>query len=610
MKHTTDVAQKKDAHQEDNEAREASLEKKLVLSVKRTRVFPSFAQCVHLPHLLRRPERTIFFIAFVVFVVSSILLIGNLTHTYRSLLPRTGGSYTEAVIGQPKLINPLWAQANAVDRDLTRLIFAGIYRYTSDLTLELDLAKSVDISEDQKTYTITLKNDLRWHDGKPLTVRDVAFTIRAAQNPAYGSTRSADFKNVVVEVIDDSTLKLRLDHVSAPFLHALTLGILPEHLWSAIPAEVARLAELNTKPVGAGPYQFEKLRKTKTGTIHSYKLEQNSKYRGQPPFIKTLTFRFFTDYRTAIQALAQGNVEGMAFVPYELRNELTRQKNLVFHELYLSQITALFFNQQKNKILGEKLLREALAHAIDKSIIISEGFHNNAQAIDGPLLPESIGFTNEVRTYPFSKEHAAELLDGNGWKFVDENTTRTFVPANKQDKRFSEGTKLSLSLVTVDVPEYVRTAELIRDAWQENGIAVELSVVNPAALERDVLAERTFDVLLYGEILGADPDPYPFWHSSQIKSPGVNLAQYANRRVDGLLEETRTLHDKTERAKRYEEFQKIITSELPAIFLLTPSYTYAIRDHVRGISTMRLGSPEDRFTSISHWFVKTKLWFW
>lgn len=591
------------------ESTAGALEKKLVLLVKQSRKLPTVAQFINLPHILKKTERIALYIAAIVFIVSAGLLGRNIFHDYRTVMPRSGGSYTEAIIGQPKLINPLWAQANTADRDLTQLIYDGLFRYAPDLTLKNDLAESVAISEDKKTYTITLRDGLTWHDGQPLTTTDVAFTIHAAQNPSYRSPWKSDFANVKVEAIDPRTLTITLEAPYAPFLHALTIGILPEHLWGNIPPETAPLAELNLKPVGSGPYQFEKLRKTKSGTIHSYTLKKNKSYHGQVPYISTLNFRFFQDYRSAVSALAQGNVQGVAFIPYELQEELKRRQDITYHDLPLSQVTALFFNQKENKILTEKLVREALAHSLDKTAIISDAFRGHGIPLDAPALPGSLGYTTEVRTYPFDSAHAAGLLEENGWKLEDGKTTRVFVPANKQDKRFSKDTELKLSLVTVQVPEYVRAAELIRDAWSALGVSVELSVVDSSTLDRDILPERKFDVLLYGEILGSNPDPYPFWHSSQINSPGVNLAQYANRRVDGLLEEARTLHDETERAKRYEEFQKTVANELPAIFLLAPSYIYAVDDEVRGINIAHLGNPGDRFAGINEWFVKTKTRF-
>ncbi|MDP3995325.1 MAG: hypothetical protein Q8P78_01785, partial [bacterium] len=117
---------------------------------------------------------------------------------------------------------------------------------------------------------------------------------------------------------------------------------------------------------------------------------------------------------------------------------------------------------------------------------------------------------------------------------------------------------------------------------------------------------RAYEVLLFGQIIGRDPDPYPFWHSSQANDPGLNLALYQNKAVDALLEDSRRTSSADERQEKYVAFQKQLSEDIPAIFLYSLQYTYLTPDNIRGIATERVNHPSDRLSSIASWYIKTK----
>lgn len=581
-------------------------EQQLIHAVHGRRVFPSPTQLLRLPRILKQRERAIFLISVACFLASVLLLARAGVVTFRSSVPEVGGSYTETVVGQPQLVNPLWSDANDVDRDLVALTFAGLMHRATNNTLEPSLASGFSVSADGKVYTATLKPNLHWHDGESVTAADVVFTINAIQNPAYRSTHLNDFKNITVAAPDEHTVVFTLTQPFSPFPQLLTLGILPEHIWSEIPPEQARLAEFNLKPIGAGPYQFKSIEKTKEGAIHTYVLSRVNTAPHVAPYLQTISFRFQADAASAADALDRGNVDGLAFLSRELRARLTHPENLTYYPLPLPQITAVFMNQKSNPFLRDTSIRQALANAIDRTNIVHTAFQDDAIVIDGPLLPSSLGYTNDVTHYPFDLTHADDLLTKDGFVRADANSPRAYVLQSRRDVRYSKGAQISISLTTVNVPEYVATANLIKTAWESLGISVNLITVDPKNVNRQILATRTFDALLYSELLGADPDPYPFWHSSQADAPGANISGYTSKRTDALLEEGRSLSDPSERTKRYVEFQKLITTDLPAIFLVTPTYSYALNHRVQGVSIGAIITPADRFDGINNWYVKTR----
>ena len=165
---------------------------------------------------------------------------------------------------------------------------------------------------------------------------------------------------------------------------------------------------------------------------------------------------------------------------------------------------------------------------------------------------------------------------------------------------------LSFSLITVDQPFLIEIANLLKQQWQNIGVDIEVKTFDISTLERDIIKPRNYQSLLFGQVLGSIPDPFPFWHSSQKKDPGLNLALYENKRIDKLLEEGKTTQDFEKRAKIYEEFQNILIKDSPAIFLLNPNYLYFVSKEIKGIGIKMIVDPSKRFSGIENWYIKTK----
>ena len=137
------------------------------------------------------------------------------------------------------------------------------------------------------------------------------------------------------------------------------------------------------------------------------------------------------------------------------------------------------------------------------------------------------------------------------------------------------------------------------------GIQVNLELLELNQL-KEAIKNRNYEVLIYGVLLGADSDPFPFWHSSQTTSPGLNLANFINRTADDQLEKARASFDLTERTKLYYNFQKILAADLPAIFLYTTTYLYPMDMSVQGFNQYRIYQPADRFAGIGKWYLRTR----
>lgn len=581
----------------------AQFDKRLVLQVAAKRM-PSLGQLKHLPLFLSGGEKK------VVRNLSAILLIALAIFGYRygkahiTSSPAQGGDYVEAVVGGPRLINPALAASNDIDRDLVTLIFSGLMRTAEDGSLITDLATSYTISDDGKVYTFKLREGVLWHDGTAFSSADVAATIAYIKNPAWNSPFASRYKNVTVETPDDKTVVFTLGEPFAPFLSMLTVRIMPQHLWQDILPENAGRTDLDLKPVGTGPFKFKSFARDTKGAIITYTLARNPDYYAEKPRLATVTFRNYPDFTSAHEALAARKVDGISYLPLEMREEAAKQNDLRFYTLRLPQYTAIFFNQKKNPALLAKNVRQALAYAIDRPAALRNSIGSNGVVVHAPILSGFVGFNPDVKKYDLDGAKSAELLDGEGWKIdvADGLRKKNIVGADKKTTLQT----LHVTLTTADSKENSDVAESVKKDWEKLGVQVELEVIPTTRIQKDIVRTRGYEALLFGEIVGADPDPYPFWHSSQSDN-GLNLAMFSNRRADELLEKARATTKTDDRTNFYREFQDILAEEEPAIMLYSPAYTYALNRRVKGVEPGTIFEPSDRFDGISRWYIDTKL---
>lgn len=165
---------------------------------------------------------------------------------------------------------------------------------------------------------------------------------------------------------------------------------------------------------------------------------------------------------------------------------------------------------------------------------------------------------------------------------------------------------LKFSLATVNQPRLVAIANLLKEQWQALGAEIEIKTYDISTLEREIIKPRNYQALLFGQVLGMIPDPLPFWHSSQKKDPGLNLALYENEEVDAILEDIRKKLDEKERKELLEKFQEILIAEAPAVFLYNPDYFYFVSKEIKGVETKIISESSQRFSDIENWYIRTK----
>jgi len=337
--------------------------------------FPKFSQWKQIFKILKGTERTIFITLAVIVLASFAYLAIDLYIKNTKEAPAFGGTYIEGIVGQPRFINPIYGETNDVDRMLIDLIYSGLMTYDKDGKIVNDLVKSYQISDDGKTYSFQLKDNLYWQDGAPLTADDIVYTIETIQNSDYKSPLRANWIDVDIEKTSDKTFTLSLQVPYNSFLENSTVKIIPKHIWQNIVPENFALSSYNLQPIGSGPYMVSGLDQTNSGFIKNITLKSSSKYYNKAPYISNMSFQFFGSKDDLIKAVNQKTIDGFSLT-YLDNDEVLAEKNIQqgwsqnekfnVYSFLLPRYFAVFFNTQKSKILSDSNITKALNYSVNK----------------------------------------------------------------------------------------------------------------------------------------------------------------------------------------------------------------------------------------------------
>lgn len=522
---------------------------------------------------LTKSERLLFGGAALVFAASALFIGWRLYVSRTTLVPARGGAYSEGMIGQPALINPTTATSD-IDQDLTALLFANL----------LQLSQSYAVSADHLLWTVTLKKNLRWDDGQKLTADDILFTLNIIQDPNTNSPLSNDWQAVSAERINENEIRFRLKEPYAFFIDNLRqFRPLPKHIFGAIPVTNFRLSGYNLEPVGSGPYRFAGFNQEKNGFITAYRLAANPAFSGGAPFIEDFTILFFNTSDDLIAALNRRQIMAAGGLDAAAVTALNAEYQII--KINIPRYYALFFNlSDPSPLLKDREARRLLARAIDKEAIIAGVFKNGAMVIDGPIFPALEGYRREpADDQPLDPDQARKSIE----------------------TAFASSTR-ELNVVVPQIPFLIDAVRAIRESWIRLGVRLNFIAADPAEVAQRYIKTRNYQLLLYGVILKANPDVYPFWHSAERFYPGLNLSLYNSKNADLLLEAIRKEHTGSIREAKLAELQTAIRGDQPAIFLFSPNYFYVTDKRLRGFTTTFLAAAPDRFAEINRWHLKTR----
>lgn len=549
-------------------------------------------------------EKTIVSCLIIILLVSGFNLLNHLNTLITTEVAAHGGELTEGLIGSPRFINPLLELSDS-DRDLTYLIYSGLMKATPDGKLIPDLAKNYTISADGLTYVFELKDDIYFHDGTPVTTDDIEYTIEMAQNIALRSPKRTNWTGVSIRKIDEHKIAFDLKQPYSPFLENATIGILPKHIWSSASTEEFAFSPYNIEAIGSGPYKISKITRSGSGIPTAFEMSAFNHYSLGEPYITKLILNFYNNDKTLSEAYQKNNIESTSSLNPDTLVSLKGQINSNEARISLPRIFGLFFNQNQNKVFLNKEVRTALNMTVDKQRIVNQVLNGFGETINSPIPNGIITNTDDTKTdfnQDLAIKNAQDLLAKAGWKYVeaDQVWEKTI---NKK-----ELIKLSFTIATSNSPDLKETAEILKENWTKLGAKVEIETFDQSDLNQTVIGPRNYDALLFGQVVGRSLDLFAFWHSSQRLS-GYNVALYTNSKVDKLLEDARQTTDEEKRIKDYMSFQTEIKNDLPAIFIYSPQFIYALPSKVKGVNFGLINNRSERFEQIYKWYVETdRVW--
>ncbi len=556
-----------------------NLDQNLVLHLSKSRI-PGPRQLKYLGKFLSPMERLIVFAVLLISAGALVYMSVIFYNKHIEIVPDDGGRYTEGIVGNPQYINPLYSSLNDADADLDRLIFSRLYTRDADGRAVADLADEVKISDEGKTYTISLK-EAHWQNGEILTADDVVYTFNLIQNPDYKSPLRTKFNGVSAKTIDEQTIVFSLREAYRNFPRLLDFGILPENVWSAVSPQTIALAELNIKPIGSGPYRFKSLTKAKTGTVRSYVLERNEDYYGQRPYLNELVFKFFPSVEEMVAAENNGQLSGMAFIDADSSDTLVAKNSIEYHQSASTDLAALFFNLKDKGLVSDKKIRQALSLTIDQSSIVSQSVGRWGLATK-TLLPSFMPGNRDV--FATNTEAAATLLQSAGWQ--------------KQGAQWQKDSKPLLIRLTAS-EDQKKIAEAVTKQWNDFGIKTEIVYKTSDEMTK-LVSDRQFEVVLYGVEM-PDGDPFAVWQSGSV----TNLSSWGSKDSDAWMSDARLTSDENIAAERYGKFLTAAADDIPAIPLFWKAYVYPQSKKIKGFQLANLSDPSERFSMVAQWYLKT-----
>ncbi|MBR3269759.1 hypothetical protein IKG07_00685 [Candidatus Saccharibacteria bacterium] len=489
-----------------------------------------------------------------------------------------GGSYVEATVGRVNSMNPLFATTTS-EKVLSKLMFATLTYNDFSGHPGPGLASSVIHSDDGKVWKIKLREGLVWSDGEPITNEDVMFTIALIQNPAVSTIYTANLENVKVSEDEGGYIVFNLPSSYADFVSALNIPVVPKHILENVPLKTLVEADFSKSPVTSGPFTFNAAQDTNTSddekTIY---LNANPDYYLGKPMINSFSVHVYNDKDAIVSALNAGSVTATAELSGEDAERVTAGK--YFKRFSGIDAGAFAFLNNSREPFNNADFRRAIRQGLNLAEIRSAA--PNTTALNFPILKSQI----ELEDYPSiptgnleeAKARIAEILGGN------------------------TGT---IEIATVDNGYLPMVAEKLANNLRELGL--EARVIPYAESQEfvaNVISKRNYDILVYEIELGADPDPLPYYHSSQAKASGLNLSNYRNALVDDLLVGARSAMSDTLRAKKYEKFLEYWATDVPAIGLYQANMTYIYNKNVQTYSEDNvLVTALDRFLDVENWAV-------
>lgn len=541
----------------------------------------------------------------VIMLLSGIVMIGGwaafvaVGRTRQAAIPDdilvvADNTYSETLVGQAEFVNPLLAESQ-VDKDLASLVYAGLTSIDEYGQPVPDLAESWEVSEDGLTYIFRLRRDATWHDGKPVTAADVDFTMAILRDPDFpGPSVLGEFwRTVETYADDDYTVRFILTQPLTAFPEYASIGILPAHWLQGVTASDLPADSINLDPIGAGRLDWISIEERAGRQI--IRLQPYPGFYRPESRIGMAEVVFYVE-PTPREAFATLGVDSVAMggLSGPQIEAVFEQPRLEVYSAPLPIVAAIIFNQQDDghSFFQSEEVRVALWVALNRNSLIQAALPREAILADSIILQGNWAYDSTLAPPVYDPDEAGRRLDEAGWSLSGATRAR-------------EGERLSFTLLVGDNPGHRVIADEARKQWREIGVDVTVRQVSTEQLFADLQGEeRDFEAALveFSQLGLADPDPYAFWHQSQIQG-GQNISGFSDPDMSEAIEIARRDPNGVRRAELYRSFQQWFIERGAAILLYHPVYHFVASCQLQGIRLTIQTGPSDRYRSMHRWEV-------
>ncbi len=486
-----------------------------------------------------------------------------------------GGTYIEATLGRVNSLNPLFATTES-EKVLSKLMFSTLSTIDYSGHVGLGLASSIIPDDTGKVWTVTLKDNLKWSDGKPITLDDVIYTINLTKDSTVNTAYASNFSGVTIERMGDS-LVFALPSAYADFDSTLNIPILPSHVLADVNPGQLLEHNFSSNPVTSGAFTSNAMQSVSSEGERIVYLAANPYYYKTTPMLNSFAIHTYNTTEEIVTAVATGEVTATAELSSEYRSQLP--DDLIYDKQTALASGVFAFLNTTSSLLNNVSVRQAIQKGVDIEVIRS--VLGDEYALDYPIVNSELQM-DEIPAIPAYDPEAARTELAN---------------AGVQGQ--------TLRLATINTGYFPELAEQWRIQLEALGFQVDLSIYDPGQdFVVNIIRQRNYDILLYEVELGADLDLFAYYHSSQASAAGLNLSNYANALIDDLILSARTTMSATGRAAKYETFLRRWVQDVPAIGIYQVSLVYYYNKNVRSFSEDdRLIYATDRFVDVEYWAV-------
>lgn len=481
--------------------------------------------------------------------------------------------------GEPTSLHPLKSATDGSSRE------ARDYAIESLLTQDIDtyewkpaLATEWEIADDKKTFTFTLRKDVKWHDGQPFTAHDVKWSFDAIFDDKYKAIAIRPYYEGIekVEVLDEHTVRfVAKNDYYKNFDTAAGLDILPKHFYEN---EDKGAAFFNKNLVGTGPYKLELYKRgsrivfVKNEDWWGFKDPDQKEWN-----FPKIVLRFVSDRNVALEMLKKGSLDFLAFGPEEYVKKAVGPKwGEEVHKVLTYNKTPKGYNfigwNLEHPILKDRQVRLALYHLVNRELMIEKFEYGYSVPAAGPIYPASPYHDKSINPIEYKPKKALSLLRAAGWKDTDGD--------NILDKVI-EGKKRKLSITILEPYEgFMKYLTVFKEDAKKAGVEINVKLIEWNSFIK-LVQEKKFDALRMAWSAAVDWDPKQIWHSESIAG-GSNFISYSNPEVDRLTDKARLIHDRAERIKVLQKVERLIVEDVPYVwFTYKDSTMYAHTDRIK-----------------------------